>query len=38
MKIGFVQANLDADGAEEQQDDSKHGLDTLMIADNGRAQ
>ena len=37
MKIGFVQANLDADGAEE-QDDSKHSLDTLMIADNGRAQ
>ena len=37
MKIGLVQANLDADGAEE-QDDPKHSLDTLMIADNGRAQ
>lgn len=37
LKIGFVQAKLDADGTEE-QDDSKHSLDTLMIADNGRAQ
>ena len=37
MKIGFVQAKLDADGTEE-PDDSRHSLDTLMIADNGRAQ
>lgn len=37
MKIGLGQTKLDADGAEE-RDDSKQGLDMLMIADNGRAQ
>jgi hypothetical protein len=37
MKIGLGQTKLDADGTEE-RDDSKHGLDMLMIADNGRAQ
>jgi len=38
MKIGLAQTKSDADGAEERRDDSKHGLDMLMIADNGRAQ
>ena len=37
MKIGLAETKLDADGTEE-RDDSKHGLDMLMIADDGRAQ